>query len=58
MRGLPIVIVLPFFMEDKVTAIWLSMPISDVLCNLVTIYPLLLHAKFLSRIRDKKKSRP
>ena len=55
---LPIVIVLPFFMEDKVTAIWLSMPISDVLCNLVTIYPLLLHAKFLSRIRDKKKSRP
>ena len=55
---LPIIIVLPFFMDDKVTAIWLSMPVSDVLCNLVTIYPLLLHAKFLSRIRDKKKSRP
>ena len=37
---LPIVWFLPYFMEDKVLAIWLSMPISDVACNFVTIFPL------------------
>lgn len=53
---LPIVLVLPYFMEDKAMAIWLSMPVSDVLCNLATIPPLLLHAKFLSRVRDRQES--
>jgi hypothetical protein len=38
-------------MDDKPFAIWLSMPISDVLCQLATIPPLLLHARFLSRVR-------
>ncbi len=49
---LPVVIILPFFMEDKAMAIWLSMPISDVICNLATIPPLLLHARFLSKVRS------
>ena len=48
---LPIVWFLPHFMDDKPFAIWLSMPISDVLCQLATSPPLLLHARFLSRVR-------
>lgn len=48
---LPIVWFLPYFLDDKAVAIWLSMPISDVLCNLATIPPLLAHARFLFRIR-------
>ena len=46
---LPIIWILPYFLEDKVLAIWLSMPVSDVLCNLATMLPLFLHARFLSR---------
>lgn len=53
---LPIIWILPFFMEDKALAIWLSMPVSDVLCNFATIPPLLAHAKFLSRIRERRRS--
>jgi len=44
---LPIVWVLPYFMEDKTMAIWLSMPVSDVLCNLATIPPLLRQIRIL-----------
>lgn len=50
---LPVIWLLPRFMEDKALAIWLSMPISDVLCNVATIPPLLLHARFLSRVRPR-----
>ena len=49
---LPIVWLMPYFLADKAFAIWLSMPVSDVLCNVVTIGPLLAHARFLSRIRS------
>jgi len=52
---LPIIWLLPYFLEDKAVAIWLSMPVSDVLCNLATIPPLLLHARFLSRIRRRRR---
>lgn len=48
---LPIVWFLPYFMDDKALAIWLSMPISDVLCCLATIPPLALHARFLRRVK-------
>lgn len=51
---LPIIWILPYFMEDKALAIWLSMPISDVLCNLATIPPILMHARFLSKVRPKR----
>lgn len=51
---LPIVWILPHFMADKALAIWLSMPISDVLCNVATIPPLLLHARFLARVRERR----
>ena len=50
---LPIVWFLPHFMEDKAFAIWLSMPISDVVCQLATLPPLLLHARFLSTVRSR-----
>ncbi len=48
---LPIVVFLPHVMDDKPLAIWLSMPVSDTVCNLATLVPLLLHARFLSRVR-------
>ena len=51
---LPIVWILPHFMEDKAFAIWLSMPVSDVICQLATIPPLLLHARFLSKVRTRR----
>jgi len=50
---LPIVWFLPYFLDDKPLAIWLSMPVSDVLCNLATIPPLVLQFGFLSRVRDR-----
>jgi len=50
---LPMVWLLPHFMEDKAFAIWLSMPVSDVLCQLATVPPLLLHARFLAKVRDR-----
>ena len=50
---LPIIWFLPHFLNDKPFAIWLSMPVSDVLCQLATLLPLLLHARFLSRVRSR-----
>ena len=50
---LPIVVFLPRVLDDKAFAIWLSMPVSDVICNAVTLVPLLLHARFLSRVRGR-----
>ena len=52
---LPIIWFLPYFIDDKAFAIWLSMPVSDVLCQLATLLPLLLHARFLSRVRPRGK---
>ena len=51
---LPIVVFLPHALADKAFAIWLSMPVSDVICNAVTIVPLLLHARFLARVRVRE----
>jgi len=46
---LPIIWLLPHFLDDKALAIWLSMPVSDVVCNLATVPPLLKHVRFLRR---------
>ena len=51
---LPIIWFLPYLMDDKATAIWLSMPVSDVICQLATVPPLWLHARFLSRVRERR----
>jgi len=50
---LPVVWFLPYFMADKALAIWLSMPISDIVCQLATLPPLIRHVHFLSRVREK-----
>ena len=50
---LPAAWFLPYFMEDHAFAVWLSMPLSDVLCCLMTVVPILLHMRFLSRVRDR-----
>ena len=50
---LPVAWFLPYFLEDHAFAVWLSMPVSDVLCCLMTIVPIFLHVRFLSRVRDR-----
>ena len=50
---MPIAWFLPYFMEDHALAVWISMPVSDVLCCLMTIVPFALHLRFLSRVRDR-----
>ena len=48
---IPCIWLLPYFMEDKMFAIWLALPISDILCQLATLPPFFLHLRFLSRVR-------
>ena len=51
---LPVIWLLPRFMDDKMSAVWLSMPVSDVLCCLMTVAPIALHLRFLSRVRARR----
>lgn len=51
---LPIIWILPYFMDDKTFAIWLCMPVSDVACFILTILPITLYVRFLSRVRLRK----
>ena len=48
---IPCIWILPHFMADHTLAIWLAMPISDLLCQLATVPPLVQHLRFLSRVR-------
>ena len=50
---LPVIMFLPYFMDDKPLAIWLSMPISDVACCLFSCVPLWLHTRFLFRLHKR-----
>jgi len=50
---LPMVWFLPHFMKDPAFAIWLSLPVSDVVCCLFTIVPFGLHLRFLSRVKRR-----
>ena len=50
---IPCIWILPHLMADHALAIWLALPISDVLCQLATIPPFVLHARFLSRVRAR-----
>ena len=47
---LPCVWILPCFFSDHTCAIWVSLPISDVLAVFATIPPFLLHLRFLGRV--------
>ena len=53
---LPVIWFLPYFMENKTLAIWLSMPISDFVCNAVTLIPLLSHIRFLRLAAERASS--
>ena len=50
---IPCIWILPHFMADKTFAIWLALPISDVLCQLATIPPALRHLRFLAYVRSR-----
>lgn len=55
---MPIIWLLPYVMDDKPLAIWLCMPISDIVCCLATLPPLLYHTRFLRKVRDRKSPVP
>ena len=50
---LPCIWILPLFISDSTFAIWLALPVSDVLCQLATIPPILSHLRFLRLLRDR-----
>ena len=50
---IPCIWLLPHFMADRTLAIWLALPISDILCQLATLPPFFLHLRFLSRVRAR-----
>ena len=50
---LPCIWLLPRVMADRTLAVWLALPISDVVCQLATLPPVLLHLRFLSRVRSR-----
>ncbi len=50
---LPVAWFLPYFMKDHALAVWLAMPISDIACFLMTLVPIGLHIRFLSRVRSQ-----
>lgn len=50
---LPTAWFLPYFLEDHAFGVWLSMPVSDVMCCLMTVVPIFLHIRFLSRVRER-----
>ncbi len=51
---LPLAWFLPYFFENHALGVWLALPVSDVLCCLMTILPLGLHYRFLTRVRERK----
>jgi Na+-driven multidrug efflux pump len=51
---LPCIWLLPRIIPDSTLAVWLALPISDVLCQLATIFPIVLHFRFLSRVRPRR----
>ena len=51
---LPCILLLPRVMPDPTLAVWLSLPISDIACQLATLPPVFLHFRFLSRIRPRR----
>ncbi len=55
---LPCIWLLPRVLPcDSALAIWLAMPVSDVLCQLATLPPLFMHLRFLSRVRPFRRYR-
>ncbi|MBR2714071.1 MAG: MATE family efflux transporter [Kiritimatiellae bacterium] len=55
---IPCIWALPHLMSNHTLAIWLALPISDILCQLATLPPFFLHLRFLSRVRARQTPRP
>lgn len=55
---IPSVWILPHFMEDHILAIWLAMPVSDVLTAIATIPPLVRERRRLRLMGDAPESVP
>lgn len=53
---IPCIWLLPYVLPNRTLAIWLALPISDVLCQLATLPPFVLHTRFLSRVRSRRPS--
>ena len=53
---LPIVWILPYFVTDHVFAIWLAIPISDVVAQLASLPPLIKEFKFLTLKENSEKT--
>lgn len=51
---LPCIWFLPYFMSDHTFAIWLSMPVSDVLANLATVPPFFAQLRFLAEAAQRR----
>ena len=51
---IPCIWLLPHLLPDHTLAIWLALPISDILCQLATVPPFFLHLRFLSRVRPRR----
>lgn len=52
---LPCIWILPYFIENHTLAIWLALPISDVLCQIATIPPFFMHMRFLDAVRVRRR---
>lgn len=50
---IPCIWLMPWLMDRKDFAIWLAVPISDVLCNALTIVPILFQLRFLTKVRSR-----
>ncbi|MGN0847100.1 MAG: MATE family efflux transporter [Kiritimatiellia bacterium] len=55
---IPCIWILPHVFADHTFAVWLALPISDVLCQLATLPPLVSHLRFLRRLGREDGRRP
>lgn len=51
---IPCIWFLPYFFEDKLFGVWLSLPISDISACLATLPPFILYSRFLKRAGNIK----
>ena len=54
---IPCVWILPHFFDDRLFAIWLALPVSDVVACLATIPSFFLHVRFLRRAAQSRFAR-
>ena len=50
---IPCIWILPYVMTNHTLAIWLALPISDILCQLATVPPFFAHLRFLAQVRER-----